>query len=298
MSEIRFVKAHGLGNDFLLIEEAALAGRSPSAVARKICERHTGVGADGIVTLAPAGSPDPGSPDPGEPRWKFRIFNADGSEAGLSGNAMRCAAAWLVSRRNSPAPGLELTLETRVGPKRHIYRGRHGSEYIFQGEIERPVFTAEKIPFRPPKPAAEPATEFPLPIGDDLLPVTPLWMGNPQCIALVDDLRQADWKALGAEIENHPFFPERANAGFVQVIGPDRIEVRFWERGVGHTLASGTGACSSAVAAAINGKTGRRVTVATEMGEMEVHWRESDDVVELVGPAELTAEGAFWWVGR
>lgn len=288
MSEIRFVKAHGLGNDFLLIEEAALGGRSPSAVARKIADRHTGVGADGIVTLAPAG----------ERRWTFRIFNADGSEAGLSGNAMRCAAAWLVSRQDAPAPGCELTLETRVGPKRHIFQGRHGSEYLFRGEIERPVFRAEKIPFHPPKPAAEPATEFPLPIGDDRLAVTPLWMGNPQCIALVEDLRRTDWMALGPEIENHPFFPERANAAFVQVIGPDRIEARFWERGVGHTLASGTGSCASAVAAAVNGKTGRRVTVATETGQMEVHWRESDDVVELTGPAELTAEGSFYWVGR
>jgi diaminopimelate epimerase len=284
MAEIRFAKLHGLGNDYLVIEEEALGGRSAGEVTRAICRRHTGVGADGIALLARAG----------EKRWKFRIFNADGGEADLSGNAMRCAAAWLASGMNAQEPGLELVLDTRVGPKRHILRGRRGSEYIFQSEIVQPVFKAEKIPFRPPRPAAEPAMEYPLPIGDELLPVTPLWMGNPQCIALVEDLRQIDWLGLGPEIEHHPFFPERANAGFVRVVAPDRIEARFWERGAGHTLASGTGSSACAVAAALNGKTGRRVTVMTELGEMEVHWREADDVVELTGPAERTAEGVFY----
>jgi diaminopimelate epimerase len=284
MTAIQFAKAHGLGNDFLVMEEAALGGRQPGEVARAICQRHTGVGGDGIVPLARTG----------ESRWRFRIFNADGSEADLSGNAMRCAVTWLTSRIESPAPGLELTLETRVGPKRHIFCGRRGSEYVFRSEIIRPDFSAEKIPFRPPKAVAEPAVEFPLPVGDEILPVTPLWVGNPQCIALVDDLRTIDWKGLGPEIENHPFFPERVNAGFVQVLAPDRIAARFWERGVGHTLASGTGSSACAVAAVVNGKTGRQVTVMTELGEMNVHWRETDDVVELVGPAELTAEGVFY----
>ena len=284
MAEIRFAKAHGLGNDYLVIEESALGARLPSDVARAICHRNTGVGADGIAVVSPAG----------ERRSKFRIFNADGSEAGLSGNAMRCAVTWLVSRVQAPEPGLELTLETRVGPKRHIFRGRRGSEYIFESEIVRPEFSAGKIPFRPPKPVTEPMTEFPLPIGDEVLHVTPLWMGNPQCIALVDDLRLIDWMGLGPEIENHPFFPERANAGFVRVISPDRIEARFWERGVGHTLASGTGSGACAVAAAVNGRTGRRVTIQTELGEMQVHWRETDDVVELIGPAEVVAEGVFY----
>jgi diaminopimelate epimerase len=284
MAEIRFAKAHGLGNDFLVIEESALGGRSPAEVAPVICDRHTGVGADGIVPLAPAG----------DDTWKFRIFNADGSEAELSGNAMRCAATYLVSRRKSPEPGLAIFLDTLVGRKRHVFRGRRGNEWIFQSEIIRPVFAPEKIGFRPPKPVTEPVTDFPLPVGDEVLPVTLLWMGNPQCIALVDDLDAIDWRGLGPDIERHPFFPQRINAGFVHVLAPDRIKARFWERGVGHTLASGTGSSACAVAAAVNGKTGRAVTVVTELGEMQVHWREDDDVVELVGPAELVVEGVFY----
>ena len=283
MAEIRFAKAHGLGNDFLTIEESALEGRDPASLARSICNRHTGVGADGLVPLAPLG----------ERRWRFRIFNADGSEAELSGNAMRCAAAWVASRERSPEPGLVFTLETLVGAKQHVFLGRDGARWLFRSEIVRPSFEPEKIPFRPPKPVSAPATEYPLPIGDDVLRVTPLWMGNPQCIALVESWRDPDWLALGPGIERHPFFPERANAGFVRVLADDRIEVRFWERGAGHTLSSGTGSCSCAVAAAINGKTGRRVAVQTEIGELQVHWRESDDVVELTGPAELVAEGVY-----
>lgn len=282
MSGIPFAKAHGLGNDFLLIEGRALAGRPPEEVAKRICDRHTGVGADGIVLLANAG----------DRVWTFRIFNADGSEAELSGNAMRCAAAWLVSREDSPEPGLTLHLDTRVGRNRHIFRGRRGREWIFQSEIVRPIFAAKEIGFRPPKPVREPIVEFPLPLGDEVLPVTVLWMGNPQCIALAD-FAEIDWRSLGPDIERHPYFANRTNAGFVRVHSRNRIEARFWERGAGHTLASGTGSCACAVAAAINGQTEREVTVVTELGEMRVHWREADDIVELEGPAELVAEGVY-----
>lgn len=283
MRDIPFTKAHALGNDFLLVEEAAHGGRSPGDLARAICHRHTGAGADGLVPLAPLG------PD----RWRFRIFNADGGEAGLSGNAMRCAAAWLVSRLPSAQPGFALTLDTQVGPKRQIFLGRRGNEWLFRSEIVRPEFTAAKIPFRPPKPPSIPILDFPLPAGDETLPATILWMGNPQCILFVDNFSEIDWRGLGPEIEHHPYFPERANAGFVRAIGPSEIEARFWERGAGHTLASGTGSCACAVAAAIHGRTGRDVTVHTELGHMEVHWREADDVVELTGPAELVAGGVF-----
>ncbi|HVB99975.1 MAG TPA: diaminopimelate epimerase [Candidatus Dormibacteraeota bacterium] len=283
MTDISFTKAHALGNDFLLVEEAALGGRSPGELAIRICDRHTGAGADGLVPLAPAG--------PG--RWKFRIFNADGGEAGLSGNAMRCASAWLASRTASAEPGLQLTLETQVGAKRQTLLGRRGNAWLFQGEIARPEFAPEMIPFHPPKVPGVPAVDFPLPVGDETIHVTPLWMGNPQCIVFVDSFDTIDWRGLGPEIEHHPFFPERANAGFVHVISAQVIEARFWERGVGHTLASGTGTCACAVAAALHGKTDRNITVFTEIGQAEVHWREDDDVVELTGPAELVFDGIY-----
>lgn len=303
---IPFVKTHGLGNDFLLVEESALTGVCRAEVARRICDRRTGVGADGLVVLGASAGADA----------SFRIYNADSSEAGLSGNALRCAAAWLASRGMSPgdlqprgtapavpcvvgrqgasAPGV-IALDTRVGRRELFFLRRRGAEWIFRAEIGHPSFVAADVPFRPPgggKPLAEPIIGCPLPVGDTVVQATILSMGNPQCIILLDDWALLDWQGLGAELERHPYFPDRANIGFVRVLAPDRIEARFWERGAGHTLASGTGSCASAIAAHLAGKTGRRVMVAVERGEMEVNWRD-DALVELTGPAEIVAQGTF-----
>lgn len=276
--QLPFVKAHGLGNDFLLVRAEEVARVPPERLARVICDRHSGVGADGLVTLGPSGEADAA----------FRIYNADGSEAGLSGNALRCAAAWLLAEKGERA---RVTLETRGGLREQFFVWRKSSAWIFRAEIGKPVFSAGEIPFRPPRPPVEPIVNFPLPVGDTTVRVTVLSMGNPQCILLSDD-SVVDWLALGAEIESHPFFPERTNVGFVRVLGDDRIEARFYERGVGHTLASGTGSCACAVAAHLARRTGRRLTVAVERGDMEICWRE-DGMVELTGPAEITCEGTF-----
>jgi diaminopimelate epimerase len=279
-AEMAFVKAHGLGNDFLLLEAAAVD--DPARLARQICARHTGVGADGIVLLGPAEDADA----------SFRIFNADGSEAELSGNAMRCAVAWLAAERGL-APGARLRLATRVGLRTHELLERRGQRFVFRSEIGRPVFEPARIPFAPPAPVPVPAVELPLEVAGRRLTATVLWMGNPQCVLLVDDLAELDWQRLGPAVERHPWFPERINASFGCVVAADRVVARFWERGVGPTQASGTGSCAVAVAAALAGRTGRRVRVETELGELAVHWRD-DDVVELVGPAELVARGTFW----
>jgi diaminopimelate epimerase len=300
---IPFAKAHALGNDFLLVEHAHLQGRDPEAFARCICDRHTGLGADGVVVLG-------SSPNA---QASFRIYNADGSEAEISGNALRCAAAWLLSKTHSGQSTEEgneafnqaegsrhssVRLETRVGVLEVSSLGRSPTrpgEWIFQTQMGQPAFAASAVPFRPPARVGairEPIIEFPLPVGDITVPVTLLSMGNPHCIAFVDDWAALDWLGLGAELEVHPFFPERTNVGFVRVTGEDRVEARFWERGVGHTLASGTGSCACAVAAHLAAKTGRRVVVACERGEMIVNWRE-DGTVELTGPAEIIAEGIY-----
>jgi len=267
-----------LGNDFLLFRAEELAGVPPEHLAPVICDRHSGVGADGLVTLGPSAQADAA----------FRIYNADGSEAGLSGNAVRCAAAWLLAKEGERP---RVSLETRVGLREQFFVERRAAAWVFRAEIGKPVFSAEEIPFCPPRRPVEPVVDFPLPVGDTTVNVSVLSMGNPQCIVLSDD-SIVDWLALGAGIESHPFFPERTNVGFIRILGDDRIEARFYERGVGHTLASGTGSCACAVAAHLNRRTGRRVAVAVERGEMEVHWRE-DDMVELTGPAEITCEGTF-----
>lgn len=283
---VRFSKAHGLGNDFLLVDADSVSDLPPDVLARQICDRYTGVGADGLVVLGPSHTSDA----------TFRIYNSDGSEATLSGNAIRCAAALLMSRgegSGQKAPP-RIKLDTRVGLRTLYFLENRGAEWIFRTEIGKPGFAALGVPFRPPLAPREPILDFPLPVGDVILPVTVFSMGNPQCIVILPQDSEIDWMAVGAEIERHPFFPNRTNVGFVRMIREDQIEVRFWERGAGHTLASGTGACACAVAAHLAGKAGRRVTAHLERGMMEVHWRD-DEMVELTGPAEISADGEFCW---
>jgi diaminopimelate epimerase len=257
-----------------------MSGISPSELATSMCDRNAGVGADGFVVLGPSTTTDA----------SFRIYNSDGSEAGLSGNAMRCAAAWLLSKRQGPLD--RIALDTRVGTREVHFVERLAKEWSLRAEIGYPSFAAVDVPFRPPTPVGEPIMNFPLPVGDVTVSATILCMGNPQCILLVDDFAELDWMGLGADLERHPYFPDRANIGFARVENTERIEARFWERGAGHTLASGTGSCACAIAAHLAGKTGRRVRVALERGELDVHWRE-DGMVELTGPAIITLEGWF-----
>jgi diaminopimelate epimerase len=280
--QIPFVKAHALGNDFLLIEEPHMAGISPGELALRMCERHTGVGADGIVVLGSSASADA----------SFRIYNSDGSEAALSGNALRCAAAWVAVR--AAEPPARIRFDARVGLRELYFLGRAGNRWTFRTEVGRPRFTAGDVPFHPPRSASEPILDFPLPVGGVTVPVTVLNMGNPQCLVFVEDWEAVDWQVLGAAIERHAYFPDRTNVGFVRCVSEERIEARFWERGAGHTLASGTGSCACVVAAHLAGKTLRRVTVGVERGEAEVTWRE-DAMVELVGPAEIVAEGKCFY---
>jgi diaminopimelate epimerase len=280
MTSIPFAKAHGLGNDFLIVEESAIAGRDPARFAMTICDRHSGVGADGIVILGRTAGADA----------SFRIYNADGSEATLSGNALRCAGAWLVRKAENPGT---LTLETRLGPRSIHFLRRERDAVIFRTEIGAPSFAAKDVPFAPPDPATEPIVAYPLPVDDAAVPATILHMGNPQCILFVENWSAVDWMGLGRILERHASFPDRANIGFVRAVDSQNIEARFWERGAGHTLASGTGSCACAVAANLAGKCGREVRVHLERGEMEVHWRD-DGIVELTGPAVIAAEGHFF----
>lgn len=283
---VRFAKAHGLGNDFLLVDAGAISDLPPDLLAREMCDRYAGVGADGLVVLGPSSSAD----------GTFRIYNSDGSEATLSGNAIRCAAALLISRRieAEQKPPARIKLDTRVGLRMLHFLEKRGVEWIFRTEIGRPGFSALGVPFHPPQRVAEPILNYPLPVGDVTLPVTVLSMGNPQCIVILSEDSPLDWMTVGPEIERHPYFPNRTNVGFVRVTGADEIEARFWERGAGHTLASGTGACACAVAAHLAGKAGRRVVVQLERGRLDVHWRD-DEMVEVTGPAEITVEGEFHW---
>lgn len=280
----RFTKFHGLGNDYLVIEADQLAGiHDLGEFARRICNRHYGAGGDGIAVISKSETKDAD--------FNCRIFNPDGSEAGLSGNGTRCAVAYLYYS------GLwtkdELRLSTKTGLKRYFPRGKTGPGiFLFESELGQPTFDSRSIPMSI-SPPLDQVIGYVLPVNGEPVIVTAMQMGNPNCCIFVDDFNQLDWRRLGKAIETHPQFPDRTNVVFVRVVERELIELRIWERGVGETTASGTCSCAGAIAAMINEKADRDVRVLMEGGEVRVHWRPDGEVV-ITGTAELVYTGDWF----
>ena len=279
----QFTKFHGLGNDYLVLETEQVSEVSDlGEFARRICNRHYGAGGDGIAII--------GKLKDDEADFSCRIFNPDGSEAGLSGNGTRCAVAYLYYK------GLwtrdELRLSTRTGLKRYFLRGRPApGTFLFESELGQPKFDTKSIPMsiNPPR---EEVIRYPLPVDGQPIMITAMQMGNPNCCIFVDDFDALNWRKIGKAIEVHPQFPERTNVVFVKVRDRNFIELRIWERGVGETTASGTCSCAGAVAAVINEKTERDVRVAMEGGEVRIKWREDGQVV-ITATAEVVYAGQW-----
>jgi diaminopimelate epimerase len=281
--EIPFSKFHGLANDFIVAEARGLPGRLPQ-LARSICERHTGVGADGFLVVSP--------PRNRKHQARVRFFNADGSEAEMSGNGIRCVAALLLERTGTK--GI-LRIETAAGVKSlHVVESEKG-KWTFRVAMGRPILEPAQIPFTGSH-SAGPVVGFPLKTSLGPQPVTVTSMGNPHCTVFVSDFAAVDWLRLGRDIEVNPLFPNRTNVEFVRVVSSQDIEVRFWERGVGETMSSGTGSCAAAVACVLNRRTGRQVRVRTPAGTLEVTWPARGEV-SLTGPVELIARGTYHYRG-
>jgi diaminopimelate epimerase len=307
---IPFGKFHGLGNDFLVVGAIRLP-HSLSKFARAILDRHIGIGADGLLVMMRAQNKKHDA--------RVRFFNADGSEAEMSGNGIRCAGAWLAEL--SPAKRTFL-IETAAGVKSLQKVKQEKGEWLFRVGMGAPVLEPAKVPFKAGDFPA-PIKGYPLRTQQGVLPVTVTSLGNPHCSIFVHDFvapvprlagpppapsrsgqspetaalkggatLPVDWESLGREIETNPLFPNRTNVEFVKVISRKEIAVRFWERGVGHTMSSGTGSCAAAVASILNGLTERQVRVRTEAGSLQVAWLENGEII-LTGPAERIAYGTY-----
>jgi diaminopimelate epimerase len=281
--EPQFTKFHGLGNDYLVLEAEQLAGIDDlGEFARRICNRHYGAGGDGIAIV---GQPDK-SRDSDDADFTCRIFNPDGSEAGLSGNGTRCAVAYL--HYNGLWNKEELRLSTRTGLKRYFLRGQPGpGKYLFESELGQPRFDTRSIPM-----SIDPPLERVINYPFENFQITAMQMGNPNCCIFVEDFDSLDWRNIGMHIENHPRFPDRTNVVFVRVVDRKVLELRIWERGVGETTASGTCSCAGAVAAMVNDKADRNVRVIMEGGEVRIQWR-ADDQVVITGTAEVVYSGQW-----
>jgi diaminopimelate epimerase len=278
--EIAFAKYHGLGNDFLITRGKGLPGSLPE-LARSMCDRHFGVGADGLLVVLP--------PKAKKHDARVRFFNADGSEAEMSGNGIRCVGAFLNAEGSRPRI---LKLETLAGVKSLRLVSSKQGRWTFRVSMGKPVLEPRKIPFRGAK-GRGPVVGFRLATQRGILPVTVTSMGNPHCSVFVADFARIGWARLGREIETNPLFPNRTNVEFVTVISRNEIAVRFWERGVEETSASGTGSCAAVVACVLNRRTGRRVRVHTVAGVLEVAWAKGGEVI-LTGPVQLVARGSYY----
>lgn len=281
----RFTKFHGYGNDYLVFESDQLvAAGDLGPFAKRVCNRHYGAGADGIAVVGVAAD------DTAD--FSVRIFNPDGSEAGMSGNGTRCAASYLFFHKLWAND--QLRLQTRNGVKRYLLRDRLGDgAFLFQSELGQPKFDSASIPMLTREPL-DLVIDYALQVGEETLQVTALQMGNPNCAIFVDEFDKIDWRRLGPLIENHPQFPERTNVIFVRVRDRGNIEERLWERGVGETESSGTCSCAAVIASVVNEKTDRRVQVHAPGGVIPIEWRDDGEVV-LTGRADLVYSGE--WLG-
>ena len=280
---MKFSKLHGLGNDFLFV--APGLGTPPAAagdLARRICDRHTGVGADGLVLLTIEKA------EPAEAG--FRVFNADGSEAEISGNGLRCAAAFLSWCGAVKSP--KMLFRTAAGERPAEVLSSRGPLFEVRIGLGVPRLAAKDIPFDDGR-ILDRVFDYPLFVVKRTFPVTCVSMGNPHCSLFFDAIpSRGEWHALGAGIETHPFFPQRTNVEFIRVLNRKEIEVRFWERGVGETLASGTGSAAAAASAMLKGLTDRAVTVRTALGGLKVEWPEGGELFQT-GPAEVVFSGDY-----
>jgi len=259
---LRFAKAHAYGNDFLYVDKGDVTGVSLPALAREMCERHTGIGADGLIVY---GRTAAGA--------TMALYNADGGRAEVSGNGLRALAALLLLDDDRDAAAV--TIVTEAGPKRVTRAGVADS---------RPTFrTAMGLP-------ADVKT-ITLDAGGEQVEAVTLNFGNPQCIILGPQPGDERFSRLGAAIEKHPHFPDATNVEFATVETPDTIRIRIWERGVGPTTSSGTGSCASFVAAVQFGGASRDATVIAPGGSQRVEWL--DDSVYLTGDAEILLDGEW-----
>ncbi|MDQ7793656.1 MAG: diaminopimelate epimerase [bacterium] len=284
---IPFTKMHGAGNDYLFID---LVGRELSlpdlpGLARAMSHRRRGVGSDGIILVLDSQVAD----------FRMRMFNADGSEGEMCGNGLRCLARLVHDRGHTRATGF--TVETAAGLMRPELVLEEGRVVAVRVDLGPPRLARRDIPMSPHPPGdSEPVVRQQLTSEGRTWFFTAVSMGNPHCVIAVDDLEAVDLERVGPPLERHPLFPERVNVEFVQVLAPDRLRMRVWERGSGVTAACGTGAAAATVACALEGRAGRRARVIMDGGEVEVDWAEEGRVYQ-VGPAVEVFRGEFPGIG-
>jgi diaminopimelate epimerase len=277
--KIKFAKLQALGNDYIFVDlfRQKLSRVNWGRLSQKICRRNFGVGSDGLILIVPGQ----------KAKFKMRVFNPDGSEAEMCGNAVRCVARYIYES------GLSRNREQRVETKGRIIETQilndDQNNFLVKADMGKPVLERKKIPA---KGAEKFFIQERLKIGKRNYEITCVNMGNPHAILIVRKFPK-DWQRIGSLIENHFVFPERINVEFVEILNRKKIRLLVWERGAGSTLASATGACAALVASVLKGKTDREVEVLFPSGKLKVFWDEKNHNILVIGPAVRVFSGIY-----
>lgn len=272
---LEFTKMHGLGNDFLVLDLVSQKARLDTATIQRLADRNFGVGFDQLLIVEPPQHPDVD--------FRYRIFNADGSEVSQCGNGARCFARFVRDRRLTRKD--HLRVETASGViELHV----QGNGWV-RVDMGKPRLLPAEVPFQ----ADQQALTYPLQVGDEVVEIAAVSMGNPHAVLLVDNVDTAPVERLGPLIERHPRFPQRVNVGFLQVLNRKELRLRVFERGTGETLACGTGACAAAVSAMRQGLCEREVTVHLRGGPLTISWPDDQASVLMTGPTARVYDGVF-----
>lgn len=270
---LRFSKMHGLGNDFVVIDGVSQKVRLTTEKIRQLSDRHFGIGCDQILLVEAPEKPDVD--------FRYRIFNCDGSEVENCGNGARCFAVFVRDRKLTGKKTIRV--ETAGG----IITLRVNDHEEVSVDMGIPRLQPDQIPFV----ADHQVSSYPLQVDDQQLHISAVSMGNPHAVLLVDDIDHAPVASLGPKIESHPRFPRKVNAGFMQIVSPAEINLRVFERGVGETLACGTGACAAVVAGRLLGKLDESVRVNLPGGSLRIDWPGEGHPLQMTGPATMVFHG-------
>ena len=276
MKDLKFTKMQGAGNDYIYINGFAQIIEDPSKLAVELSNRNFGIGSDGLVIILPSDTCE----------FRMQMFNSDGSEAEMCGNASRCVGKYVYD--NGLTTKKEITLETKAGVKYITLLDGDAKSRKLTVDMGEPILDPLQIPVDI---NINPVIGYPLEIEGQIWPITCVSMGNPHAVTFTKDINKLNLPQLGPKFENNPLFPRRTNTEFIEVVDRSSLNMRVWERGAGETLACGTGACAAAVAAVLNNLCDRKVTIHLLGGDLEIEWRDSNNHVYMTGEAVTVFEG-------
>ncbi len=279
MKEMKFTKMQGAGNDYIYINALEQSVNNPSELAVRLSDRHFGIGSDGLVLILPSQVGD----------FRMQMFNSDGSEAEMCGNASRCVGKFVYD--NGLTSKKEIELETKAGLKYITLLDGDTTIRKVTVDMGEPILDPLLIPVDVD---SEPVLNYPLDVDGQIWEVSCVSMGNPHAVVFTTDIKNLDLPVIGPMFEKHSIFPRKTNTEFIEIIDRNTLNMRVWERGAGETLACGTGACAAAVAAILNGHCDRKITIHLLGGDLEIEWNPDNNRVYMTGDAVTVFDGVLY----